>query len=246
MLQSVENIFQEYTRLRLNGLDANEAVLALHPHLAPLDAEARDELAQHLRAWENKRTEKISREDRARLVAAGKARSAENTIACPTCQRPNVPQEVICYACGGLLHPEAILSRTNILPPKTGELQNDAYFGQEMALCLIPESNADSFILHPQKAGRELTVGRSEKHEYMAMDVDLEALNPIQYGVSRLHAALRYDANSDTISVMDLGSTNGTFLNEQRLHANERRVIRNGDTIRFGRLSLRVVYRSKN
>jgi hypothetical protein len=246
MMQPIENIFQEYTRLRLNGLEASEAVLALHPHLAPLDAESRNELANHLRAWESRRTERISQEDRARLVAAAKARKAEITLACPTCQRPNVPQEIICYACGSLLHPETALPRTNILLPKTGELQNDAYFGQEMALCLLPESQADSFVLYPQKANHELTIGRAEKDEQTTMDLDLEPLNGVQHGVSRLHASLRYDANSETISIMDLGSTNGTFLNEQRLHVNERRVIRNSDMIRFGRLSLRVVYRGKS
>ena len=110
----------------------------------------------------------------------------------------------------------------------------------------MSESKEESFVLYPQKAGRELTIGRSEKQDFMAMDVDLENLNAIQFGVSRLHAALRYDTNSETVSLLDLGSTNGTFLNEQRLHTNERRVIRNGDIMRCGRLSLRVVYRNKN
>lgn len=238
-MMTIENIFQEYTRLRLNGLDANEAVLVLHPYLAPLDAEARDELAKHLRAWESKKTESISPEDRLRLAAAAKALQAENTLACPECSRPNVPQELICYACGSLLHPEQALSRTNILPPKTGELQNDAYFGEEMSLIMMPDSESDAYTLQPQKSNRELSIGRGD------MDVDLEKLNAMQYGVSRFHASLRYDAKSETLSVMDLGSTNGTYLNEQRLHANERRVLRNGDTLRFGRLSLRLVYRNK-
>jgi hypothetical protein len=245
MEQTLESIFQEYTRLRLNGLDANEAVMTLKPYLAPLDAASRDELAQLLRAWENRRTEKISQKDRARLLAAAKARKAENTIACPVCERPNVSEEVICYACGSLLHPETKFGRTNILPPKTGELQNDAFFGNEMSLCLMPESEGESILLQPQLASRELTIGRSEKGDTASIDIDLAPLNAVQHGVSRIHASLRYDTNGETISILDLGSTNGTYLNEQRLHGNERRVIRNGDTIRFARLGLRVVYRSK-
>jgi hypothetical protein len=239
MMMTVENIFQEYTRLRLNGLDANEAVLVLQPYVAPLDVETREELASHLRAWESKRTERISPEDRARLAAASKARQAEETLACPVCSRPNVPRELICYACGSLLHPEQALSRTNILPPKTGELQNDAYFGGEMLLILMPDSEDDVLVLQPQKSNREVSIGRGD------MDIDLEKLNAVQHGVSRYHASLRYDAADETLSIMDLGSTNGTFLNEQRLHPNERRVLRNGDTLRFGRLNLRLVYRNK-
>lgn len=246
MLMPIENIFQEYTRLRLNGLDANEAIMTLQPYLAPLDAEARDELARHLRAWESRKTEAISPEDRDRLAAAARAREASNTLACPTCGRPNVPQEMICYACGNLLRPEEALPRTNILPPKTGELQNDAYFGDEMSLVLIPESEAEVISLQPQKSNREIAIGRGEKADPNSMDIDLDRLNGGQYGVSRLHASLRYDGNSETVSIMDLGSTNGTYLNEQRLHPNERRALRNGDSLRFGKLAMRVVYRNKN
>jgi hypothetical protein len=48
--------------------------------------------------------------------------------------------------------------------------------------------------------------------------------------VSRRHAAIRIDG--DTISIEDLGSTNGTFVNDERITG--MRALRDGDTVRFG------------
>ena len=58
--------------------------------------------------------------------------------------------------------------------------------------------------------------------------------------VSTLHAVIEHYAAG--WSVRDLGSTNGTFVNNARLSAEHR--LRNGDEIRFG--SSRVVFRLRN
>ncbi len=50
--------------------------------------------------------------------------------------------------------------------------------------------------------------------------------------VSRNHAEIRVDA--DTISLTDLGSTNGTFLDAERLASNQPRPLTAGDELRFG------------
>jgi signal transduction histidine kinase len=66
-------------------------------------------------------------------------------------------------------------------------------------------------------------------------------LSPYQgreYGVSRRHAMLR--ATDDAIGVMDLGSTNGTQLNDQPLRAQTLYTITEGDTLTLGRLSMTV------
>ncbi len=59
-------------------------------------------------------------------------------------------------------------------------------------------------------------------------------------GVSRRHAELRYQAGADghpTVSVLDLGSTNGTAVNGQRVqHA----ALRPGDVIQVGGTKIRV------
>jgi pSer/pThr/pTyr-binding forkhead associated (FHA) protein len=45
---------------------------------------------------------------------------------------------------------------------------------------------------------------------------------------------------------VDRASANGTFVNGQRLHRNEVRVLRNGDDIRLGRLVLSAKFYTPN
>jgi pSer/pThr/pTyr-binding forkhead associated (FHA) protein len=57
-------------------------------------------------------------------------------------------------------------------------------------------------------------------------------------GVSRQHAAIRY--TDSTFTIEDLKSSNGTWVNENRLEPNQPRVLRNGDVIRLGQLIIFV------
>jgi hypothetical protein len=50
--------------------------------------------------------------------------------------------------------------------------------------------------------------------------------------VSRLHAELR--ASRDTLELVDMGSTNGTFVNSERLIPNQPRLLKPGDELLFG------------
>ena len=54
--------------------------------------------------------------------------------------------------------------------------------------------------------------------------------------VSRRHAAIRQHAEG--IAIEDLGSTNGTYINDQRLTGQQ--TLRDGDTVRFGNTVWRV------
>jgi DNA-binding winged helix-turn-helix (wHTH) protein len=55
-------------------------------------------------------------------------------------------------------------------------------------------------------------------------------------GVSRRHARLRLDAESGTAAIEDLGSMNGTFLNDTRVESAAS--LRDGDVIQLGSVTL--------
>jgi FHA domain-containing protein len=76
--------------------------------------------------------------------------------------------------------------------------------------------------------GRRLNVGR-------ATDNDLH-LN--HASVSKIHASLRMD-NLGTLLVADTGSTNGTYINGQRISYGEARSIDEGDLLAFGDIEVR-------
>jgi len=69
--------------------------------------------------------------------------------------------------------------------------------------------------------GRDIAIGRSPTCDVMLEDDQL---------VSRRHALLRYNGSEYTI--VDLGSSNGTFLNEEETH--EETPLRDGDLIGIG------------
>lgn len=77
--------------------------------------------------------------------------------------------------------------------------------------------------LPPLSGEDQLTVGRLP-------DCDLVLEDP---SVSKRHALLRWDDRSARCTVQDLGSTNGTYLNETNIALRESR-LRDGDILSFG------------
>jgi pSer/pThr/pTyr-binding forkhead associated (FHA) protein len=85
-----------------------------------------------------------------------------------------------------------------------------------------PDAESFSFRLAP---GAVKTVGRAPRADFI-LDAAL---------VSRLHC--RLSAEEDRLEVVDLSSTNGTFVNDKRV---ERAVLGNGDRLRLGRVELTI------
>jgi pSer/pThr/pTyr-binding forkhead associated (FHA) protein len=85
----------------------------------------------------------------------------------------------------------------------------------------------------PVHQGR-LIVGRSQSTDGLDIAIDHGA-------TSARHAQLIASAQPSRVSVQDLGSTNGTFINDQRLAPGHVQLVAHGDRIRFGGFNVRVV-----
>lgn len=104
-------------------------------------------------------------------------------------------------------------------------------------------------IIHIRDAAEPLTIrpanefliGRHDQASGIAPDLDLSNFGALEKGVSRLHAALR--RGDEVLSIVDLDSANGTFLNGQRLAAHQPRLLRDGDEIRLGKLVLHIYFK---
>jgi FHA domain-containing protein len=88
------------------------------------------------------------------------------------------------------------------------------------------------------KLSRPMALGRASTDE--PIDIDLNPYKALEKGVSRRHIVL--ERTQESVTVMDLGSINGTYLNGQKLQPFQKRVVRDGDEIRLGNLSLRIYF----
>jgi len=91
------------------------------------------------------------------------------------------------------------------------------------------------------------TIGRADPGSGIVgslLAVDLTALDdPDSPSVSRRHAQVIH--RQGTYLLVDLRSTNGTYVNAKRLAADERVPLRHGDQVRFGDVSLAFVWDSQ-
>lgn len=88
----------------------------------------------------------------------------------------------------------------------------------------------------PLPSASDIVLGRSTSTPVAPPDVDLEPYGASMAGISRRHARLLRRPGGWFLE--DLQSTNGTFLNENRLPPDQPVPLSHGDLIRLGRLTL--------
>ncbi len=91
------------------------------------------------------------------------------------------------------------------------------------------------FLIH---RGTTLLGRRASSEKAAALDLSKYYARVL--GVSREHAAIRYTESGWTVE--DLGSTNGTYVNDTELAAHQPYSLRSGDTVRLGQLTLFVYF----
>jgi len=117
--------------------------------------------------------------------------------------------------------------------PHGTSLLND----ESEVLLHIPQKN-ENIRLQKQS---EVVIGRTDVKSQTFPDLDLTPHGALEGGVSRNHAAIR--RNDNTLTLIDLGSANGTFLNGKQIPPEHPHVLRDGDEISFGKLVSRIYFK---
>jgi CRP-like cAMP-binding protein len=94
-------------------------------------------------------------------------------------------------------------------------------------------------IEYPMMDKRETTIGRVDPVTGIQPDVDLTSVDT-RRSVSRRHACIRRDEESGGFVVIeDVGTMNGTFVNDMRLTTGREHPIQHGDRVKFGMVECR-------
>ena len=166
---------------------------------------------------------------------------------CPECKKSNELEAMVCGYCGAMLEdpfmdPGARTKTTNVVVPggiKDWSIDDAAVPDHGIAVYI--EGEFDPVHIDSKK---EFVIGRkSGKTAKVQEDLfDLSPMGGYGRGVSRRHVAIR--RTEQGYEILDLGSVNGTWLNDERLVPHKHYPLASRSHLRLGSMRLFVLYRS--
>lgn len=136
---------------------------------------------------------------------------------CPECKQENMTGALFCDECGAKL---------------TSDEAPVAVATAESNLKIVLKDSGQEVPL-PDKP--EIIMGREDPVSGIFPDVDFTPFGGDEGGVSRLHAKIVKEGT--VYKIEDLGSTNATVVNKQRLNPHTPVMLKSGDEIRFGKVA---------
>ncbi len=172
-------------------------------------------------------------------------------ITCPNCRHEEINGALFCSECGARLVAANLPTTQNIPHGTSDALTFQVRPKSPPAAVRTPGEEPDEagVALHLVESGQimnlsgqtEYTIGRAAEGQFILPDVDLSNYQAYAQGVSRLHAALKI--NNQRVYITDLGSSNGTRVNGQKIVANVDFPLNHGDVIALGKFKIQVLLR---
>lgn len=141
---------------------------------------------------------------------------------CPNCAYRNREGYMFCEDCG-----EDLTLVESIEPAP----MQAATVAEATVVLRIHQTNKH-LVLEP---GKQTTLGRYDQHRERQPDLDLGPYNALELGVSNIHVMIEHSEAG--VKIMDMGSTNGTYVNGRRLMPDNFYILQSGDEIRMGKLT---------
>jgi hypothetical protein len=169
-------------------------------------------------------------------------------IYCSNCHHQEILGSLFCSECGSRLmifESEETIHIKNF-DKESGQAGMNT--GQNNSEDPNPEPGASSFfsfsILEFGKEikipkNSECTLGRFNEGQPILPDIDLTEYDARAKGVSRLHAVIK--GSEMNLTITDLESSNGTFVNGQKLKPYTDFPIKQGDILSLGKLKMQVL-----
>ena len=162
---------------------------------------------------------------------------------CPICKHKNPFDAKQCHFCGAHLEsrPAPVTTATGLDSQPDLVIETSYHLEQ---LARLPADALMLFVMNEQQPEiirntEKVVLGRNVAGD-PPVTCDLSPYNAAELGVSRQHALITFDGGSCTVA--DLGSTNGTWLNENRLIPQKRYLTYSGDLVRLGNMQIFVYF----
>lgn len=166
---------------------------------------------------------------------------------CPVCKESNEIEAVVCRHCGTVLDdpfmdPGAKTKKTNfpvVVPESIKDWSIDEAAIPDQGIAVYIEGEFNPAYIDSRG---EFVIGRrvgttSDIPEDL---LDLSPLGGYAQGISRRHAVVRWTEHG--YEILDLGSVNGTWLNDERLVPQKYYPLVSGSHLRLGGMRLFVHY----
>jgi pSer/pThr/pTyr-binding forkhead associated (FHA) protein len=167
-------------------------------------------------------------------------------IICPNCHHQEYAGALFCSECAAqlvVMEKNYVVGATDIISDSEIDLlatrreksQGIKPQGEEIHLKIMVDGSMVKL-----SGTREFTIGRGVKGQLILPDIDLGLYDAFSLGVSRLHAVMKL--NQDMVIIMDLGSSNGTWINGHRIEPHVESELSHGDIVALGKLQFEVLF----
>ena len=170
---------------------------------------------------------------------------------CPNCGHENRAGEILCTNCSMPLVEGVSTSTKKISEAEQAEVSKT--FGNDVlkqdnvndvfpaSATLRLEIVGSPMPIKVKFTKANLTLGRRDPATGTLPDIDLAPFAGYRMGVSRRHSEIRRN-DEGFLELLDLGSSNGTFLNGQRLPPHTPYRVQNRDKMAMGQIVMEVIY----
>jgi pSer/pThr/pTyr-binding forkhead associated (FHA) protein len=175
--------------------------------------------------------------------------SSDNGKICPACKMRNDASSATCSFCGVPFEVVSAgpITTTTKMPSvsvrstveNVGEIDHNV---KEIPSDGIAIYRANFMYPFAVRQDKDFIIGRKADSSPNGL-LDLSPLEGYIMGVSKQHVRIQGVENGYQIT--DLGSTNGTWVNDVRLTANQPAILPNAARVRMGRIELYFIYRLK-
>ena len=173
-------------------------------------------------------------------------------IVCPNCLHKEIVGAVFCSECGARLVQDEVSPANNIststnlpyekAPTRPASAQGPAISSSSEALVSLSIISSGDVL--PISGQKETTIGRFSEGQPIIPDIDLTPYKAFESGVSRMHVSLRLI--DDQVTIMDLGSANGTRINGMKIDAHTPYPVRHGDILTLGKFKIQVLLHKRS